>query len=191
MGAARSSSKLRTSPAVGASPDRRRWLLLGAGGLGVALVGWALFGGESDEDRIRAQLARLESVVRVTERQSENPLLRAVHLQKEFETLLERDVQVSIPEVHGVRSGRDDLARVAAGLQRSLSLFEIRFSQVTVQVEGTVGRVAAITHVTASVRGEGSIRRDERHTELTFGRDAEGQWLLHSVLVASKAVIPD
>lgn len=172
--------------------SRRRLLAIGGVALGVVLVGWAIFGRENDEDKIRGQLAKLEGLIRV-QGDPPNLVVRALMLKREFAELFDRDVRVDIPEVSDMRSGRDDLAGLAAQEQRWFSTLDVSFRSIDIQLNNarTSAQVAAIAHVQALRNGGTAVERDERHIDFLFGKDQDGRWLISSLSVAVKSVIPD
>jgi hypothetical protein len=160
----------------------KRALAFGGIAAGLALVAYALFSGETDEEQIRRRLDELASVVAV-ERQPGNVALRGLQLKGKFQGLFEKNVTATIPELGSSRSGRDDLAVLAAQSTVYFQFLDLDFDDVSVAIDGTGANavVKATVVMTAVRRGEADPRRDERQVRLRFSKDEERGWRIASV----------
>jgi hypothetical protein len=166
-------------------------------GIGVALV--ACIGGAvwlatrpSDETRIRAQLARLAKVAHVTEDDVQtNPIGRLAHVNGELETLVDRDVRVSIPEIASLGSGgRRELAQAITSAPRWVRTFEVDFEGITIKLDDA--RVTALVGATADARAletSGRVREDKRAVDFRFAKQ-DGEWIVTTISVWRKDDAP-
>jgi hypothetical protein len=161
----------------------RRSLAIGGIVVGIGLAGYALFGGSSDEEKIRALLDRLAQAVSVTGQ--ENPVLRAGRLRSEFADVFTRDVRVKIPELTSLSSGRDSLVTLAAQTGSYFRTAEIILKDVDIQLvqSGVRAQVSCQATLLAD-RGQG-LRRDERRVRFDLGKK-DDDWRIDSVTVSSK-----
>lgn len=147
--------------------------------LALALVAAALvyvfFVRGSDEEAIRAQLARICETVRVREG-SQNPLFYAARVRDGFAEVFDADVSVRGEELGGHVAGRRALADTAVGLAQRFQRAECELSDLDVRIDDArvSAQVAATARLTA-LGGDGVPRRDERAvTFLVHKRD--GTW---------------
>ena len=152
---------------------------------GLGLAAWAVFGGLSDEEKIRALLDRLEQTVKVDG--EENPVGRMARINGEFSEIFTKDVQVRIPELTSVGKGRQDLAGVATRAGGYFQSLDVDISVNEIGVDGTkVGaRVAATATLTAVRAGGAGAERDQRNVSFRFSKD-DGEWLISAVGVSDK-----
>ncbi|HMR09545.1 MAG TPA: hypothetical protein PKA88_27385 [Polyangiaceae bacterium] len=148
---------------------------------GLGLVGYALFGGPSEEELIREQLHRFAHVLGVDP--SENAVFRLGRLNKEFKTLLTDNVHVRVRELTSLERGRKGLAAVAAragvyftGAEISLSDFEIQ-----IDAKETSATVKCLARLTAEQGGQ--PRRDDRRVDFKLAK-VDGDWLIDSIFVS-------
>jgi hypothetical protein len=163
----------------------KRALALGALVAGALLVLWALFAGDTDEEKIRARLARLAAAVSV-EGEGQNPVFRVAHLNQEFSELFTEDASVSIPELSEVREGRQALAALAGRATRYVEALDVDFEDVAVEINPPkVAEVKARARLDA-VRPGSQRERDERRVTIRFV-DRGGAWLIASLRAEPKA----
>jgi phosphoribosylformylglycinamidine synthase len=165
--------------------ERRRVLFVSAAAAAAAvLLGVLLV--PSDEDKIKGQLSRLAKAVSLAEDDT-NPLTRGLRVRKELEKTLDPSVHVSIPEVPGVKSGRDDLAQAAAGASLYVRALSVDLEDIEVKLDPArvFAKVGATAVVTATER-DGSRRRDKRAVDFLFGK-SDGLWRATSITVWPKS----
>jgi hypothetical protein len=163
----------------------RRALALGALVAGALLVLWALFAGDTDEEKIRARLGRLAAAVSV-EGEGQNPVFRVAHLNQEFSELFTEDASVSIPELSEVRSGRQGLAALAGRATRYVEALDVSFEDIAVQLNTPKAAQVRARAKLDAVRPGGRPERDERQVSFRFV-DQGGAWLIASVRAEPKA----
>lgn len=150
--------------------------------LGVGLVSWAIFGGTSEEEKIRAQLDRLVLVLGVSG--EENVVFRGTRLRKEFAELMVERVSVHVPELTSLGQGRDPLAGIAARAGVYFRTAEITLSDVDIQLGPgeTTATVKSRATLTGD-RGRGP-ERDERRVTFSMSK-VDGEWLVDRITVSS------
>lgn len=157
----------------------KRALAIGGVIAGVLLVLWALFGGATDEEKIRARLERLEEAVGFTG-DGQNPVFRVAHLNEEFNALFTEHVSVSIPELNGARGGRRALAGLASRATAHLHALDVEFSDVAVAIDRTGSAEVTARAQLDAVRIDGENQRDEREVTFRFV-ETNGDWLIDAV----------
>ncbi len=161
----------------------RRSLAIGGIVVGLGLAGYALLGGSSDEEKIRALLDHLAEVVTVTG--DENPVMRVGRMRSEFSEIFSKDVRVRIPELTSLSGGRDGLATLAARTGSYFRTAEITLKDVNVELVASGVRARVDCRATLlGDRGQGP-RREERRVRFDLGKD-DGDWLIDSVTVSGK-----
>jgi hypothetical protein len=138
----------------------------------------------TDESRIRKQLSKLATAVRIKESDMQsNPIGRLAHVSGEFEELFDPDVRVSVSELTSLRSGRRELAEIVSGAPRFVRTFEVDFSGVTIKIDeaGASAAVGAIAEVSALDR-DGQTRKDKRAVDFRFVKDGSA-WIITTVSV--------
>jgi uncharacterized protein (TIGR02246 family) len=160
----------------------KRWIAVAGVVVGAGFVLWAILGGPNDEERIRAQLERLEAAAHV-EGDGENPVFRSARLNQEFSEIFTDDVAVSIPELSSHKRGRTGLAALAARATTHVRNLDVDFSSIDVQFD-TSGKSASVDTDAKldATRHGGRIERDERRVAFRFV-ERDGDWLIDSVSV--------
>ena len=164
----------------------KRILALGGIAAGLGLVGYALFSGETDEEQIRRRLDELAVAVEVAG-EPQNVAVRGLQLKGKFQELFEQNVTATIPELGSSRSGRQDLAALAARSTVYFESLDVDFEDVSVSIDGTQAnaRVETTAVLTAARRGQGDLQRDQRRVRLRFFKDQEHGWRIASVKVGA------
>jgi hypothetical protein len=138
----------------------------------------------TDESRIRSQLDRLAAVVRIADADSPaNPIGRLAHVNGELAKLFEPDVDVSIPDVPSLGSGRAELAQLVAGAPSYVRTFEVDFTNVTIKLDDS--HTTAFVGVTARVKlveRDDSTTQDRRAVDVHFVQK-DGEWVIRSLRV--------
>jgi hypothetical protein len=163
--------------------QRRHFIAASAVVVGLGLVFYAVFSRQSEEEQIQEVLDRLELSVGVSS-EPENPVFRLTRLNKEFEELFDDRVRVFIPELTSLRSGRKDLAGLAARAPTWFSTLEIDFTDVKIQAGKINARVFTSAQLVASRAGRG-LERDVRDVEFGFTK-SDGSWKIDSVNVTPR-----
>ena len=162
----------------------RRALAFGGLAAGLALLAYAVFSGETDEEQIRRRLDEVAATIEV-EGEPQNVAVRGLQLKGKFADLFERNVTATIPELGSGRSGRDELALLAARTTVYFESLDLDFDDVSVIVDGTHtnARVKTTAVMTGVRRGQTEPRRDERKVRLRFFKDQDHGWRISSVKV--------
>ncbi|MCA9598950.1 MAG: nuclear transport factor 2 family protein [Myxococcales bacterium] len=150
--------------------------------LGLGITGYALFGGRSDEEKIRALLDHLAEVAGVSG--TENPVMRAGRLRGAFADIFTKDVRVQIPELSSLKSGREGLVALATQAGTAFRSAEISLGsvEITLIASGQAARVRC-TATLVGDRGQG-LRKDERSVRFGLSKD-DGDWRIDSVSVSA------
>lgn len=169
----------------------KRWLAIAGGALGVGLIGYAVFGAESDEERIRARLIELEDAVRVEGQV--NPLVRTSQVNKAFKEIFTEHARITFsqdakelyPQVINIRSGRAELSKAASQGTAFLQRFDVDFGSIEIQLTGDSGAevdtIAAINALDKGARGN----TEKRDVSFVFFKDDE--WRIDSIAVGDVA----
>jgi hypothetical protein len=140
-----------------------------------------VFGGPSEEEKIRQQLHHFAHVLGVDA--SENPVFRLGRLNKEFQTLLTDNVHVRVRELTSLERGRKGLAAVAARGGPEIAGAEISLSDLDIEIDSqeTGAKVKCLASLTAEQGGQ--PRRDERRVDFVLAK-VDGDWLIDSIVVS-------
>jgi hypothetical protein len=146
---------------------------------------------QSDEARIRGQLAKLAALVRVTEDDAQtNPIGRLAHVDDALAHLVDRDVRVNVPELPsalGTATGREALGQLIASEPRFVRKLDLDFSRITVKLDDA--HTSALVGLIARVRGkeaDGADHDDERAVDMRFAREGgNGEWVVTTLSVWS------
>jgi len=166
------------------TPGHKRWVAIFAIALGLVIAGFAIFSRKSDEELIREKLERLAHAVRV-EAPDENPVFRAKRLKDEFDELFSPRVKVTIPELSGFASSREDLVALGTRAGSTYRHAEVDLTKVDITLDSAKKNAKA--EVTARLdadRGNG-LERDERQVSFALSKNDDGWWI-DSVAVSPK-----
>ena len=156
---------------------KSRAVLAVAAVVGLGLMAYALFSGDTDEERIVRTLTRLGQVIRFES--PPNPLIRGVALNGDLAELVAPDVVLEVPERNFVARGRDELVRLAVAATGQMQRFEVSFSVQELEVHGNSADVALdVITVTDASEPKASSRR----ANLRFVK-RDDEWLLASARV--------
>ncbi len=160
--------------------ERRQALGVLGSGLGVLVLGYAIFAPESDEERILAVLDELALSVSFSEPIA-NPMVWGLQLGKKFEDLMTEQIDVRVSEVRsGIPSSRSQLGPAAGIALQRYGALDITFSGFDVQVQDDRATAEGRAEVTGVIGGE--KRSDARPIRFELIR-LDGEWLVHSVHV--------
>jgi hypothetical protein len=160
--------------------DRRQTLGVLGLGLGVLVIGYAVFAPENDEELILAVLDELALSVSFSEPLA-NPVIWGLQLNKKFEDLMTEQVDVSVSEVQqGIPSSRSQLGPTAGLVLQRYGALDVTFSGVDVQITGDQASASGTAQVTGVLGGQ--PRSDNRPISFGLAR-VDGDWLVHSVKV--------
>jgi hypothetical protein len=148
-------------------------LVLGGG------IGWTVLR-PSDEAKIRKVLDRL--VHAVEPRPNANPIFEMGRVKGEFGELLTERVEVSIPDIGGVPSSRNELAQaaVAAGSRFGVGDLELSVSEIKLDDAHTRADVDSIVRMK---RQGSAFSREERRVHFSLRND-DG-WRVTSINVSA------
>ena len=156
---------------------KSRAVLAIAAVVGLGLMAYALFSGDTDEERIVRTLTRLGQVIRFES--PPNPLIRGAALNGDLSELVAPDVVLEVPERNFVARGRDELVRLAVAATGQMQRFEVSFSVQELEVHGDSADVALdVITVTDASEPKASSRR----ANLRFVK-RDDEWLLASARV--------
>lgn len=163
-----------------------RWIALVAALLGVALVGYAVFSGKSDEELIAERLVQLEDAIRVDSDTSPNPMVRTGYLNGEFEEIFVDNVSYRIPELTSGDNGRAALATLAARSSSYVQTLDVDFGDINVElVAGGTGATVMTRAAVRATRSGGRHERDDRTVRFEFSKSDDG-WQIASLRVFAK-----
>lgn len=149
-----------------------------AAALGLALIGYAVFSRQTDEERITEVLNELEDSVGFES--PPNPIAHAASVRGRFADLVSPDVVVDLPERGMVARGRDDLVRLAVAGTARMQRFDVTLTVERLDVIGDSAN-ASVEVATEATLGS-DPRLSTRHADLQFVK-ADGDWLLASAHV--------
>jgi hypothetical protein len=157
---------------------RSRVVLAIAAAVGLGLMAYAVFSGQTDEERIALTLTRLEQVIGFES--PPNPLTRAAALNRGLSELVTPDVVLEVPERDFVARGKGDLVRLAALATQRMQRFDVDFSLQELQLHGDSADVVVdvITDADHGAEPRPSTRRADLHLV-----KSDGEWLLASARV--------
>lgn len=161
--------------------SRRVWAIAGVA-TGLLAIFYSIFAADSPEEQIRHTLDRLERAASFAE-PGGNLLVMTGELNEKFKEVFAKEVRVSIPELTSLRSGRRELAAVAARARLSYDAVDLRLSVDELQLheERRTATVQATAELQA-LKGQ-RLRRDERRAQFGF-RELDGNWVIDSVAVS-------
>lgn len=157
--------------------------------VGLLLVGWALFGRETDDERIRGKLVELSRALHVDEDTGTNPLFRGTSLRGAFEGIFETGVTYRIPELGSGGSGVDSLVQLALQGTTGVTTFDVDFQHVEVAL--LAGAALADVRAAAKVQAfrGGANESDVRQVKLDFAKK-DGDWKISRFAVSPKDEAP-
>lgn len=153
--------------------------------IGVAIAVYALFFSESDEDKIRTLLERLENAVAVTPDDT-NLVLRAARVKNELTKVFTKEVSFDIPELSNVSAGRDELVGLAAKAPQVWRAGTIHLDGLAISIDDAgMGGLAVGDARLNATRHDGQVQRDTRKVSISLEK-IEGQWRIVSMTVSAK-----
>ncbi len=153
--------------------------------LGIAIAVYALFFSESDEDKIRGLLERLEAAVRVTEDDT-NVVVRGARMKNELSAIFIKEVSFDIPELSNVSAGRDELIGLATKAPQLWRTATVDLSGLVITLdEGAMGGIAVGDAHLDATRHEGSLHRDTRKISVSLEK-IDGEWRIIALTVSAK-----
>ena len=134
--------------------ERRQALGVLGVGLGVLVLGYAIFAPENDEERILAVLDEVALSVSFSEPIT-NPVVWGLQLGKKFEDLMTEQIDVRVSEVRrGIPSSRSQLGPAAGIALQRYGALDITFSGLDVRVQDDRATAEGTAEVTGVVGGE-------------------------------------
>jgi len=155
---------------------RNRALLLGIIGLGLCLIGWAIFGRETDEEAIRRRLMELSTKVSIDP--SEGIVVRGFRLKRDLPDYLAEDAKFHVPQVGGDMS-RGEVIASAIGAATRWPSAQIGWSGVEVTLGGpSAAHLQGLAELTR--RDDGGARSTERKITIDWVK-RDGDWMVQSL----------
>jgi len=157
-------------------------LALGGLVLGLSLVGYAVFGRETDEEKILGVLARLEKTIRVDGDTATNPLVRGAALRRDFSDVFDRNVRYRIPELSSPGSGAESLVSLALQSSTGLTTLDVSFSRPEVRLVPTANASVDATAKVRAFRGTEPYEEGNRRVHFELSK-ASGKWRIDAFSV--------
>lgn len=158
----------------------KRTLAIVVGSFAVGALLWFLFFRSSDEEAVRAAIAKLAAAVKVIP--GENPVLRGARIKGEFDDVLAKDVAVSIPELTEVTRGREPLVGVAVQAASVYEKAEVGVSMSHVQLDDAKTSATVDATATLSAVRAGTSERDVRKVAFALKKTNDG-WRITEITV--------
>ena len=158
--------------------------------LAAALLAIAIwfFTRPSDEQKIRAQVARVAAAVKVTEDDT-NPLFRLARIKDIFRDTLDKNAHVSLADVPTLPrsgSGRDQLAETATQATAVFLTADVDLSGVDVKLDDARLQAEVKAKATlVAVGRDGKLRRESRAVDFHVVL-MEGTWRITSITLWTK-----
>jgi len=161
-----------------------RYLAIGLGVLGLAIVTYALLARQTDEEKILVVLERLEAAVRVEEG-SGNPLARMAQVNGHFSEIFLEDVQFRIPEHTSANRGRKSLAGLTTQIGPYFRSLDIDFKDVTIDFEQDNSRAKVASNAAADGFSRSGRWADQRRVRFEMDK-VNGDWQIARLVVYPK-----
>jgi hypothetical protein len=153
--------------------------------IGVAIAVYALFLSESDEDRIRALLEKLEDAVAVSPDDT-NVVVRAARVKNLFGEIFDKEVGYQIPELDAVSRGRAELGAVASKAPELWRSASVDLDALVITVDNTGMSAVAVGPASLNAtRQNGQLENDTRTVSMTFDK-IEGEWRVVRLSVSAR-----
>jgi hypothetical protein len=141
---------------------------------------YAFFFRQSDEGRIRRQLAALAAAARVEEGPA-NPVFRAAHLKEAFSGIFTKRVEVDVAEYARDTLAPEDLVGATIAVEAPLQAASLDFSSVRVEIADPPASARVTGTATGvGVEGGGGRRVEKRDFVMRFEK-VDGTWRIASV----------
>jgi hypothetical protein len=148
----------------------KRWLPYVGIVFGLALVAYALFFRQTEEEIVRERLHELEDAVALSG-PGENQVLRAARLRKSFADLFTQEVVVAIPELSGASTGRAELIELAAAAPLQYKSARIDLANLKITLDPTKTHAVAVGDAKLiGERVDGAREQDSRTVSLSFDK---------------------
>lgn len=160
---------------------RSRAVLVVVIAVGLALIGWAIFGRETDEEAIRRRLAEMSEVLAIDP--SEGLVVRGLRLKRDLPGYLTDDATFQVPEAGGDMTRNEVVSSATAAATRWPSAV-VGWSDVAVVLDGRGGaQVEGDAELTR--RDEGGGRSTRRHVSMAWTKD--GAWKVRTLAVGARS----
>lgn len=157
---------------------RSRAVLVGLIAIGLALIGWAIFGRETDEEAVRRRLAELSATLAIDP--SEGLVVRGLRLRGDLPEYLTTDAAFHVPEAGGDMGRGEVIASATAAATRWPSA-QVGWSGVEVTLDRRGGaHVEGLAELTR--QGEAGVRSTERRVVMEWSK-GEGAWKVRALEV--------
>ena len=158
----------------------RAWVAMVGVIVGVSVAAYALFGRQTDQERIAARLDQLEKAVHVDE-ETTNLVVLQGRVYDAFQILFVENVNFDVPGL-ATGAGCSQLAHYAFLGTAQYRVLDVDFHDVDIGIKkaGKSAQVRAVARVQAE-RG-GAVEREERTVNFDFVNGNMG-WMIESVRV--------
>ena len=161
------------------------WVPVSVVAVGLAVIGYGIFGRSSDEEQILERLDLLAQTIRQEESDT-NPVVRGARINSVFVDLFTKQVSVRIPDLAEIGSDRRDLAGAAAQVGARYRTAHVRFESAKVDLDPSKVSAGVTTQATLNALGhDGELRRDTRGVKLQLDK-VDGDWRIVSITVAPR-----
>ena len=163
----------------------KRWLVAGAAALvGLTLIAIAVFSRETDEERIRSVLARVERAVHTDEAHA-NAIMRATQLTSDFREIFAEGVTYRMPELTSETAGRQELVALALRASAYYGAVDLGFSDVQIDVAESREAATARTRAVLRATRGGAADSQERVVKFEFKKGGS-KWAISAIAVTAK-----
>lgn len=145
-----------------------------------ASLAWLLFG-ESDEQRILANLRQLSAAVGT--REGEAVTFRTARLNGVFKELLHPSVTLDAPELERAQ-GLQQLGLLAGSAPRFYGDFSVSLAETDVELDAKSKQAKVTSRVTLEGSRGGELRRDTRTVHFHMVQH-DGEWKVYGMQVAA------
>jgi hypothetical protein len=161
---------------------RNRVVLLAIIAAGFALIGWAVFGRETDEEALRRRLVEMSTALEINP--TEGLVVRGLRLKRDLPDYLVEEAKFHVPQAGGDMTRTEVIASATAAQTRWPSA-RIGWSGVDVTLDGRGGaRVVGTAELTRD--GDVGPRTTPRKVTMDWVKK-DGEWMVRTLDVGEAA----
>lgn len=161
---------------------RNRAVLVGIIAIGLALIGWAVFGRETDEEAVRRRLVEMSAMLAIEP--SEGIVIRGLRLKRDLPDYFVEDANVKVPQAGGDMT-RNEMIASATAAQTRWPAAHVSWSNVEVTLDGRGGaHLEGIAELTRT--DGGTARSTERNVTIEWVK--KGDWMVRELVVGGEPV---